>query len=490
MNKIQFLLSFIAIIPLFGAIGISLVRKNHSFISKFTIILALIMIGNIINLCYNYDGNLSLISIMDLNKNLDIGFSVTNISLIIALIVTFIWLVITIYSNEYFIFIDDKRFFAFKISSILLVEIIILITFSKNLLSLFLFYQCLIFCLYFFSTYFMYDKDSKASHYFIFSLLASSFFMFLAMVLTYKITGTTEFSNDGIFKNLSYKKYFALLILFILSIASIAIAPLHILYKKLYSLNSPIIIMVFVISYGLVSLLILLKIILNIFGFEYFISNTTQFNFSYILNVIIAINLLLSGFLALIQNNIKKILIFLFFNQLIFAFFLFLILNQSIDQFIIVIVSFILSQTLLFLCLGNINIYLLKSEEKSMTGVFYKLKSTSILLSFALFSLIGVAPSIGFIEKYLLVENYLINDFDFNLLIIFANIVLIGVAVIRIIYPLSGKDTNQNKHDIQLARSIDLNISLMLPAFGIALLMFLFFVFSKGITNYLKGFLL
>jgi formate hydrogenlyase subunit 3/multisubunit Na+/H+ antiporter MnhD subunit len=448
------------------------------------------MLGNVLNLCYNYDGGLNPISLIPISEGLDIGFSVTNVSLIIALIVTFIWLIITVYSNEYFVFSNDKRFFAFKLFSILLVEFIILIIFSKNLISMFLFYQCLIFCLYFFSTYFMYEKDSKASHGFTFSLLASSFFMFLAIVLTYKTTGTTEFSNSGIFSNLSYKRYFALLVLFILSIASIAIFPMQIFFKRLYALSSPVIIMVFVISYGMVNLLILLKVILNIFDFDYYIKNTNNLNLSYILNIVVAVNLIASAIFAVIQNNLKKILIFLFFNQLIFAFFLFLILNQSIDQFIIIIISFILSQTLIFLCLGNINIYLLKSKKKMVAGIFYKLKNTSFLLSFALLNLIGIVPAIGLVEKYMLIENYLIEDFDYNLIIIFANIVLVGVAIIRILAPIASGDKNQDPHDIALARKIDLNISLMVPSFTIAALMFLSFIFFSSITNYLKVFLL
>ncbi len=485
MNKIQFLISLIIIIPFFGAFAVFLARKNHSFISKFSTILALIMIGNIINLCFNHDGNLNAISLITLHNKLDIGFSITNISLIIALIVTFIWFIITIYSNEYFIISNDKRFFAFKLFSILLVGIIILITFSKNLISLFLFYQLLIFCLYFLNTYFMKDKDFGASNFFTISLFASSFFMFLAMFLAYKTTGTTEFLNSGIFtKTLSYKRYFALLTLFILSIGSITIFPLHLFYKRLFCLNSPIIVVVLIMSYGLVSLLIMLKIILNIFGFEYFIQNTNNFNFSYILNTIIMLNLMVSAILVVAQNNIKKILIFLFFNQLIFAFFLFLILNQSIDQFIITIISFILSQTLIFLSLGNISLYLLNSKKRDLEGIFYKLKITSILLIFGLLNLVGLVPSIGFVEKFLLIQNYLIKDFDLNFIIIVINMILVLIGIVRTIYPILRQDSNYNKHDIKLAQKIDNNLFLIFPSIIVATLMFMSFVFSQGIINY------
>ncbi len=490
MNKIQFLISFVTIIPLFGAFSILFVKKNHTFISKFTMALAFIMLVNIINLCYNYDGNLNAISLIHITSNLDIGFSVTNVSLIIASIVTLVWFIITLYSNKYFVFNEDGRFFIFKLFSILLISLITLIIFSKNLITLVLFYQCLIFCLYFFNNYFSNKKEADAPNNFIFSLLTSSLFMFMAIFLTYKIAGNIEFINNGILEDVSSKKNVALLFLFILAICPICIFPLHILYKKLYSLNSPIMIMSFIISYGLASLLILLKIILNIFGFDNFIDNAHDFNFSYILNFLIGFNLLFSGILTVIQNNIKRILIYLFFNQLIFAFFLFLILNQSIDQFIITIISFILSQTLIFLCLGNINLYLLKSKEKILPGVFYKLRNTSILLLFAFGSLIGIAPSIGMVEKNILIRTYLINDFDFNLLIIFTNIILVLVSIIRVALPIFSKDLNINKEDTALAKRIDFDLSLMSPALIVAFLMFLSFIFSQSINNYMKSFLL
>jgi formate hydrogenlyase subunit 3/multisubunit Na+/H+ antiporter MnhD subunit len=320
-------------------------------------------------------------------------------------------------------------------------------------------------------------------------LLASSFFLFLATILTYQTAGNTEFSNIGILQDLSFKRYFALLVLFIFSIASIALFPIHLFFKKLYHLNAPIIIMIFVISYGLVNLLILLKIILNIFGFEYFIKYANKFNLSYVLNFIIGLNLIISAFLALAQNNLKKILIFLFFNQLIFSYFLFLILNQTIDQFIITIISFIFSQSLIFLCLGNINIYLLRAREKSLAGIFFKLKNSSFLLFFGLFSLIGIVPSIGLIEKYIIVENYLISDFNLNLLVIFTNIIFVGICLIRVIFITTQKSSIDKNYDYELAKAIDRNVALIMPPFIIAILMFLFFVFFKYINNYLKLFL-
>lgn len=490
MNKIQFLLSFIVVIPFFSAFAIFSIKNNRSFISILASILALIMLGNIVNLFHNYDGNLNAISFVNIAKNLDIGLSLTGVSLIIAAIVIFIWLIMTIYSNEYFIFSNDKRFFAFKLFSILSVGFILLVIFSKNLISLFVFYQCLIFCLYFFNAYFMYEKDFKASHNFTFSLLASSLFMFLATVLTYKIAGTTEFMNQGILtSNISSKQYFVLLIFFILAIAGIALFPLQLLFSRLYNLNAPIIIMIFVISYGLVGLLILLKVILNIFGFEYFIKYTNHFNLSYVLNWVIALNLLFSGFWVMLQKNLKKMLIFLFFNQLIFAYFLFLILNQTIDRFVVVIISFILSQTLIFLCFGNINIYLLRSREKQLIGVFYKLRLTISLLCFALLNLLGLVPAIGLVEKYLLIKNYFTFGFNMNFLIILANLFLVFLVIIRIVYPMVDDDINHNQNDVILAKKIDHNLSFILPAFIVALLMFFSFIFSRNIIDHIKIFL-
>ena len=489
MNKIQFLLSFISIIPIFAIFAIFLIRNNYSLISKLTALLALIMIGNILNLLHNFDGKLNAISLINITRNMDIGLSLTNISLIIALLVIFIWFIITIYSNRYFALAGDQRFFAFKLFSILLIEFIILIAFSKNLISLFFFYQLLIFCLYFFTSYFTRQMKERAAHNFTLFLLASSFFLFLAIIISYKITGNSEFLNNGIFQNLSHRKYFILLSVFVLAIALIALMPTQILFSQLYSLNAPMLIMVFVIGYGLVNLVVLLKVILNIFGFDYFITNNNNFNLSYILNIIIAINLIISAILVLNQNNLKKMFVLLFFNQLIFSFFLFLVLNQEIDQFIITVISFILSQTLIFLCLGNINLYIFRSHEKQIFGIFHKLKITVALLLFGLFNLIGITPAIGFIEKYSLLENYFNGKFDLNLWVILLNLTLIFISIIKMVWPILSTDQNLDPHDINLAKKIDSNWSLMFPSLIVAGLMFLSFIFSESINDALKAFL-
>ncbi len=490
MNKIQFLISFIAIIPLFALISIPFIKKDQKFISKFTMSLALIMLFNILNLSYNYDGNLNSISLLAISDNFDLGLSVTNISLIIAAIVTFIWFVITFYSNKNFIFSNDKRFFNFQIFSISLILLITLVIFSKNLVSLILFYQLLVILLYFFNNYFSSHKEFAASNNFSLISLIGSFFMLIAIFATYKIAGNIEFTNNGILNNVSSKKQLALLLIFIMAICPIALFPVYLFYKKLYILNSPMIIISFIISYGLVSLIILLKIILNIFGFSEFIKNIHQFNFSYILNFIVGINLLFSGIFMVLQNNIKKIMLHLLFNQLIFAIFLFLILHQAINQFIITVIAFILSQSLIFLSLGNINLYLMKAKEKTLAGIFYKLKYNTILLIFAFGSIVGAVPAIGMVEKWIFIQNYLINEFDFNLLIIFTNIILILISVIRIISPLFAKDKNINEEDNALALRIDRDLSLISPSIIIASLMLIFFIFSGLINGYLKLFLI
>lgn len=490
MNKIQFLLSFIVLIPFFWALAGYFIKNNQRLICQLSFALIAITLINFINIYYNYDGQLNSVSFINIFRNIDIGISTTSFSLILAFFAIIIWLVLAIYAKQYFAFTNDENFYKYKLFSTLIIGLILLIIFSKNLLSLFIFYQILIVISYIFSSHFTEIKNSKSWNYFIAYFLFSGFLMFLSMILTYKFAGNFEFTNSGILEdNASSKRYFLLLLLFIFSVSLTALIPIQNLFNPLYNLNSPMIITVLVMSYGFTSLLVLLKFIINIFGFELFTANSSHFYLSFFLNLAMVLNLIFNAKILFFQSNLKKMLISLFFNQLICAFFIFLVLNQSIDKFILTIISFTLSQTLIFLCFGNISLYLLRAKQKNILGISSNMRFTSIMLAFAFLNILGIIPAIGIIEKYLLLKNYLISHFNFNILVILANIALIAVLSFRILSVIFAKNQNIGEYDFKIAQQIDSNLSFITPSVIVALLMFLSFVFSSKITHYIQSFL-
>jgi len=167
--QVQFLLFFLATIPLIGVVAVSFVRDYPRVLNKVTFALVAIFILNAFAIFNSYvDNNYAMLDLFSMSRDLHIGLLVTPLSLIFLALVSIVWLVLTVYGNRYFALSRDGRLFWFQIFLILSVEFTVLILFSKNLISLFLFYQSLIFTIYFFNTYFMHQSDIKASYNFTF----------------------------------------------------------------------------------------------------------------------------------------------------------------------------------------------------------------------------------------------------------------------------------------------------------------------------------
>ncbi|MDA0902039.1 MAG: proton-conducting transporter membrane subunit [Proteobacteria bacterium] len=484
MTQAQFLLLFLVNIPLIGIIAMSFVKDYPNILSKVSGILVLIFMVNLAALfkSYHQDHNITL-SLFNMSRNLDIGLAVNSISLMLMVLIALIWFALTIYSGRYFVLSGDGRVFWFRIFTIISVEFIILILFSKNLLSLFLFYQALIFTIYFSNTYFMHQSDVKASYNFTFILLVSSFAFFLAIILTYKLTGRLEFSSQALINNgLSWISYTILVSLYLIGIAIIAFVPIYLLYGNLYYLISPVIITSFIISYGLISLFILFKVINNVFGLDILNYYNQQINYGIVAKLILAVNLIISAAFCLLGRNLKKILIYLFFNQLIFAIFSFFIFALSPYPLIITIASFILSQVLIFFCIGNINLYLLKSKEKSLKEIFWQLKLTISFLIFALLNIIGVVPTIGFLAKYHLLKEAFADDAFLEIVIIFINIILNIICITKIIQPMLSRRSMRDRLNHEVAKEIEFDSGLLFANSLIVIILLALFPLGNYIT--------
>ena len=487
MTNSQFLLCFLTIIPLAGIAVMAIVRDYPAVLARVGLIITAIFLINIIALFYSYSGdNSAAFNLMAIQKDLPIGLSTSHISLVFLVLIGIIWLALTVYGNRYFLISNDQFLFWFKIFMALLIELIVLILFAKNLISMFLFYQALIFVIYFCHTYFVHKDDIKASYNFTFLLLLSSLAFLLAVILTYKISGSTEFA---VVKGLSSSSYAVLICLYLAGIVIMALLPLYLLYGSLYYLSAPVIMLTFVVAYALVILFMLLKVLIGIFGTELLIYYDNQSSLNLIIKIILAFNLLISAFFSLVGKNLKKILIYLFFNQLILVIFAFFVFKAAAYQMIITVISFILSQILLFLSIGNINLYLFNSEQKSVKGLFRQLRITVGCLIFALLNMVGLAPAIGFAAKYYLFQQAIADKSFLEIFIVIVNIVLNIICAIKIIYPMLNRQKVIDRSGLEAARKIEFDSGLL---FAISFMVFimcfsLFFSFSKAklITDFI-----
>jgi len=139
-------------------------------------------------------------------------------------------------------------------------------------------------------------------------------------------------------------------------------------------------------------------------------------------------------------------------------------------QMQIAIITFVLSQLTIFLVIGNINLYLKASADKTLNGIFYKLRFTILMLILILFSIAGLLPGSGMLDKYWLLKSVIASGSWIGAMILLINLLLVLICIIKIIYPMIeifGKNNNQKSYEISsaIAKDIELDLNLILPIF-------------------------
>lgn len=412
-----------------------------------------------------------ILTLLPISKGLDFAWSLGANHFLFLMLIGCFWLALEIYAEQYFLKNNDKKINQFRILFLTIITSLTFLTLSQNLLSALLCYQLLIVVLCFFVGQFIPKISQKSAKNFGLFILSSTVFLPIAAALTYKVTGNLNFTENGVITSqINLWQYSLLFCFYAISLALIAFMPIYLLFGNLYYLSPPAIIAILP-SFAFGILLLLFKVIFYIFGQKLFISFTPNIDYNHLLTIILTLNLLASGLLAIFSKNLKQILTFLFFNQLIFVIIEFFNFGLNAKQMQISITSFILSQVLIFLAIGNISLYLKDSADKTLNGIFYKLRITILVFIFALLNLSGLSPSIGALEKYWLLKTIVNAKSIANAVIMLLNLLLYLVCIAKVIYPMIeilAKNNSKNpsvakENDIEIAKEIELDLSLILP---------------------------
>lgn len=505
MTQTQFLLIFIAILPFFNCLIQKLCFDSVKLINFTNKLLPVLFLANLIGLFGSVAHDDSYITIFEATRGISIGFYADEIALASLLLLNFFWIIFTFYSNRFLSLykfkadakIDENNF---KMFFLLIIAFLNLIIISKNLISTLFFYNCLIFICHFFAIKFLHKKESKYSNIFTFLLYLESIFFFLAIVATYKFSGEINFNKGGILgaisnNNFNESKCIILLFLYLSGLFLSILIPSYLLYRNI-NFDPLVVYVLFFLGYVFSSLFIFVKLLVFIFGFN---------DFSFIIHkvgltsfeVIFLLNLLISGFLLLFSKNLKSLFFYLLLNQFIFIIFTIFIFGlYAPSKVYLALFSFLLSLTLAFLCISNLILYINKTEKKTIEGLFFDLKISTSLLVFAVFNLIGIAPSIGALEHFFLIKILFKKKLLLSAAIYITNFAILIFFSLRLLYPLYFKDKSitgeeslgdfekTQKINKEIAREIESDSCLILTTLTTAILMFLLLVTFLPLTKF------
>lgn len=497
MQQGQLLLSVIALFPFISWLALRFFKNFEGLYNFSYYLFPILFLINLFQASQYFKLELNQLIILEAVRGLSMSIYVDKLSLVFLYVLGFIWLLFSFYSTRYFQILSNKNSYFIKGYFLLIVSFLNFLILSENLFTILFFYICLIISTHFFGVRYLNFIETKFTKFFTFILYLESFLIFIATVITYKINGQIDFSEKIILpSNYDQLQHLIIFLLFFFGLFLAMSVPIYLFFKNI-KFDSLILMVLFMVSYGFSSCFVFLKILNYIYGFKGLALITKIYGLRFF-EVIVLINLVISAIFFLKNNDLKSSSFFIFVNQFIFLIFSILIHASGKFNFAVIsLIGFLINFTILFFCLGNFELYLHKSPNKSLSGIFYIMPITTVISFFGFLSLIGLAPSFSMVDKFTILSFLIKNKMYFSMIILVLNIIFLGIFTFKryqeffrkeVVIKSSGQIENIaiDEKILNLGKKIDLDSSLILTTLFVTICGFVGLIFFSYITQFLS----
>ena len=392
------------------------------------------------------------INVIEVLENITISFNLDYLGLVFLVVSNGLWFMTSIYANRYLKLNDYSRhgsFFIFFLISMMSTNAII---YSANLFTTFIFYEILTLATYPLVTFKSDEKSILSGKKYLYYLLGTSIiFLLPAIIITYNVTGTLTYTENGIFSAHDYNLINLLIVLFLFGVAKSAIMPFHKWLPTAMVAPTPVSALLHAVAVVKSGVYILIKIMIYIFGL-----NVLKDIGADLFILFASLTIILSSIIALKQDSIKLRLAYSTIGQLSYIILGVAILAPySILASVLHIIFHALGKIILFLASGSITTQTGIKNVTKMDNLSSRLPYTCLLMSLGAFIMVGLPPTIGFISKWYLVIGIIESNQLYLLIIIIASTILNASYYFPLIYRSYFITNNinveiKNEEDIQL----------------------------------------
>lgn len=348
-------------------------------------------------------------TLVEVLPGLSIAFRVDAFGMLFALVASFLWIITSVYSIGYMRGLDEHaqtRYFCFFAISL---SAAVGVAFSANLLTMYLFYEMLSLATYPLVTHHQ-DQEARTSgrKYLLYTVGASIGLVLPAMLMTYHLTGSLDFSPQGILAGTASRGTVALLLfMFVFGFAKAAIMPFHSWLPAAMVAPTPVSALLHAVAVVKVGVFSIVRVITAIFGTELL----QTFDLSTPLLLVASTTILVGSFIALSQDNLKRMLAFSTIAQLSYIVLGAALLSpKGVTGGMVHIAMHAFGKITLFFCAGAIFVATGKKNISEMTGIGRRMPVTMMAFFFGALSIIGMPPCGGFLSKWYLVLGALEAD--------------------------------------------------------------------------------
>ncbi len=349
------------------------------------------------------DGAVIEYTLAEVLPGIAIKFRVDSLGLLFALVASSLWIVTSAYSVGYMRGLKEHsqtRYFSFFAVAL---SATIGVAFSANLLSLYLFYEMLSLATYPLVTHHQ-DPEARSSgrKYLTYILGTSIAFVLPAMLISYNLSGTLEFSSQGFFiAGTTPKTTIAvLLVMFVFGFAKAGIMPFHSWLPAAMVAPTPVSALLHAVAVVKVGVFSIFRVVTGVFGVDLLQS----LDLGTVLSYVASVTIIVASLIALSQDSLKRRLAFSTIGQLSYIILGAALLSpKGMAGGMMHIGMHAFGKITLFFCAGAIFVATGKKNISEMVGIGRKMPITMIAFFIGSLSVIGLPPTGGFLSKWYLV---------------------------------------------------------------------------------------
>ncbi|NKB69564.1 MAG: monovalent cation/H+ antiporter subunit D family protein [Candidatus Latescibacteria bacterium] len=401
MNSADALIVAVAL-PLLGALLVALAGRWPNLREAITLGSGALLLGVVLFLVGALNNGESPARLLvEIMPGLSLAFRLEPLGALFALVASVLWIATSIYAIGYMRGHHEEqqtRFFAFFAVAI---SATMGVALAGNMLTLFIFYEMLTLSTYPLVTHHRTPEARRGGRVYMGILLSTSIaFLLLAVLWTWQLTGTLEFTPGGILAGKAEGG--TVLILFVLyafGAGKAALMPLHRWLPAAMVAPTPVSALLHAVAVVKAGVFTIMKVVVYIFGVDFLAASGGNIAVIYIA----ATTIVVASLIALNKDNLKARLAYSTISQLSYIVLAAALANHwGIIGGGVHIVMHALGKITLFFCAGAIYITLHKTEISDMNGIGRKMPLTMLAFLLASLSLIGLPPFGGAWSKWFL----------------------------------------------------------------------------------------
>ncbi|MDK3074895.1 proton-conducting transporter membrane subunit [Sedimentitalea sp. JM2-8] len=391
------------LIPMLAAAGNMLLRDAPDLRDGMTLVAALATFGCVMNILVNVgNGTTAPMVLFSVMPGLDMAFNVEPLGLLFAIVASGLWIVTHLYGVGYMRGNNEDnhaRFFCFFSIAI---ATTMGIAFSANMFTLFIFYEALTLSTFPLVAHKGTPEARNGARTYLAILIGTSIgLQLVAIIWTWTITGTLDFTKGGILEgHVAGSMVAVLLALYAFGIGKAALMPFHRWLPAAMVAPTPVSALLHAVAVVKAGVFTMLKVGIYIFGID-FLAETGASEW---LMWLAAFSIIAASIVAMTKDNLKARLAYSTVSQLSY-----ITLGMALATSMGVlgggmhIAMHAMGKITLFMCAGSIYVAVHKTEISQMNGLGRAMPITYTAFLIGALSIIGLPPLGGSWSKWLLI---------------------------------------------------------------------------------------